>query len=87
MTNEFFVGVLWGLPFLGMPPFFCVKKGQTGANQSIPYNSLRTPITAFLWLVTILFIQSVIKSRTANSGANAGHLCVYNVTALPAIIL
>nr|DAZ23060.1 MAG TPA: Cytokine-induced anti-apoptosis inhibitor 1 [Caudoviricetes sp.] len=26
MTNEFFVGVLWGLPFLGMPPFFCVKK-------------------------------------------------------------
>lgn len=47
MTNEFFVGVLWGLPFLGMLPFFCVKKGQTGANQSIPYNSLRTPITAF----------------------------------------
>nr|DAZ23061.1 MAG TPA: hypothetical protein [Caudoviricetes sp.] len=39
-----------------------------------------------MWLVTI-FIQSVIKARTANSGANAGHLCVYNITALPAIIL
>ena len=47
MTNGFFVGVLWGIPFLGMPPFFLRKKRQTGANQSIPYNSLRTPITAF----------------------------------------
>ena len=48
MTNGFFVGVLWGLPFLGMSPFFLrKKKGQTGANQSIPYNSLRAPFTAF----------------------------------------
>ena len=76
-----------GATFLGYAPIFLRKKGQTGANQSIPYNSLRTPLTAFFVAGDYIFIQSVIKARTANSGANAGHLCVYNITALPAIIL
>ena len=77
-----------GATFLGYAPIFLrKKKDRLELTSPSPITASERPSLRFFVAGDYIFIQSVIKARTANSGANAGHLCVYNITALPAIIL